>query len=123
MKSNALRKLVKGLLDTVAPAHYRQNKQKDIMYPHIVFSFDTVDLGDMSRDDYMLTVDIWNMSAPEETEDMADAITDMLHDANIPLEDILPTFYRINRKYVEDPNKDINHVVLSFQIQNYERRD
>lgn len=120
MRTNDLRKLIKRELDKVVTSYYR-SAPVDAMYPHAVFSFRTVYLGDFSRDDYSLDVDIWCRRNPAQAEDIADSICDAFNFLNAPQDTILPTFFREARINVEDEDKDLDRITLRFSIQNYER--
>lgn len=122
MKTNDLRKLIQGLLMTVCANTSYENARDDNMYPHIVWDMQKVDLNDLSRDDYILDVDIWDKGySAEAIENMADQIEAMFNVANLPQNTILPTFFRSGRVNVSDPDKNIKHGLLTFNIQNYER--
>lgn len=126
MKTNSLRKIVKARLKTVCERVYSRRASKDAMYPHVVYSFKTVNLSDAKRDDVILEIDIWHRrtnSGTEiaEIEDLADLIEGLFNCKNLPQEDILPTFYCEARTEIEDEDKDIEHRKIQIQIQNYER--
>lgn len=126
MKTNSIRKLVTSRLETVCGNVYFRVADKDAMYPHIVFSLRSIDLGDIHRDDLMLEIDIWHKRTAggteiAEIEDLTDLVEGLFHCENLPQEDILPTFFRVSRNLVEDDDKNIEHRVLQIQIQNYER--
>lgn len=122
MKSNDLRKLVQAQLKTVCDHVFYELATDNAMYPHCVFEFSTIDLGDLSRDDVMLTIDVWDKNASQvRIENLCDSIEKLFNCVNLPQESILPTFYRVNRMSVRDDVKSIRHRVLKFQIQNYER--
>lgn len=118
MRTNVLRKFVKSKLDTVSTSYYH-DAPDDAMYPHIVFSMESIDLDDYHRDDYNLEVDIWCKNNQATAEDMADSICALFNAENLPQNQILPTFYRENRRNLLDEDKDINHIQLQFTIQNY----
>lgn len=122
MKTNELRKLVQTRLKTVCSDVYYEIAKDDAMYPHCVFEFSTIDLGDLHRDDVMLTIDVWDKgSSLVQIENLCDSIEALFNNANYPQQTILPTFFRVNRMSVRDDVKSIKHRVLKFQIQNYER--
>ena len=92
------------------------------MYPHIVWDLERIDLGDLSRDDLILDVDIWDRNTDAKNIDnLADAVEGLFNAQNLPQQTILPTFFRIDRKSVPDEDKKIKHRVLTFQVQNYVR--
>lgn len=118
MKSNLLRAFIKQKLDTVAASYYHNAIDSD-MYPHIVFNFDSIDLGDISRDDYMLTVDVWTKNNQYLAESYADMVCDMFNFANLPQNENLPTFFKESRRNLDDEDKDLNHIQIRFVVQNY----
>lgn len=122
MRTNDLIELIKTKLSTVASDVYYEVADEDALYPHVVFSFQQINLGDLSRQDYELDVDVWDKGEETETvENLCDSIEHLLHGANIPQKNILPTFYLIDRRILFDEDKEIRHRVVRFQIQNYER--
>lgn len=122
MKTNDLKILLKNQLNTITNSVFFEQATDNAIYPHIVFSFRTIDLGDLSRQDYILEVDLWTKGTDTTTIDtMADQVEDLLQGKNLPQEHILPTFYLIDRMVVIDPDKDIKHRLIRFQIQNYVR--
>jgi hypothetical protein len=122
MRTNDLIELIKTKLSTVASNVYYEVADEDALYPHVVFSFQQLNLGDLSRQDYELDVDVWDKGEETETvENLCDSIEHLLHGANLPQKNILPTFYLIDRRILFDEDKEIRHRVVRFQIQNYER--
>ncbi len=122
MRTNDLIELIKTKLSTVASNVYYEVADEDALYPHVVFSFQQINLGDISRQDYELDVDVWDKGEETETvENLCDSIEHLLHGANLPQKNILPTFYLIDRRILFDEDKEIRHRVVRFQIQNYER--
>lgn len=121
-RTNALRKLIQGKLETITTNVSYEKANDDKLYPHIVFNFRTIDLGDISRQDYILEVDVWDKGTSSfRVEEMSDNIEDLLHTENLPQTGILPTFYKIDRKAIDDSDKTIKHRLIKFQIQNYVR--
>lgn len=122
MRTNDLKKLVQTKLKTVATNVYYEVADDKAVYPHLVFSFRRLDLNDLSRQDYILQVDVWDRSNKTQVvDDLADEVENLLQAQNLPQTDILPTFYLIDRKMVEDEDKMIRHRQIQFQVQNYER--
>lgn len=122
MRTNDLKKLVQTQLKTVATNVYYEVADDKAVYPHLVFSFRRLDLNDLSRQDYILQVDVWDRSNKTQVvDDLADGVENLLQAQNLPQTDILPTFYLIDRKMVEDEDKMIRHRQIQFQVQNYER--
>lgn len=121
-RTNDLRKLIKGRLNTVCRNVFFEHADDDKMYPHIVFSYDHIDTGDASRHDMILTIDIWDRSnSAAAIENLADAIENLFNTENLPQDTILPTFFLLDRKPVPDEDKKIRHRLIRVQVQNYER--
>ena len=119
-KTSALRAVVQQLLSACPGGTYHRRAPDDMPYPYKVFSLrSTVYTG--ARDDLDLCVDVWDLGAdPKRSEEIADAVERALDGVNAPQLGILPTFFRDSRIPVEDPNKDIQHIQLHFQVQLYE---
>ena len=121
-KTNDLKKLIQTKLKTIATNAYYEIADENAMYPHVVYSFRTINLGDISRQDYILDVDVWDKGRSTTTVDeLCDKIESLLHTENLPQTRILPTFYLIDRKSLLDEDKQIKHRLIRFQIQNYVR--
>ena len=118
-KTTSLRRIIKTNIDTIVKSYYRI-ADKDAIFPHAVFDFETIDLMDINRDDLILTIDIWGKGKDSSAvEDIADQIEELFNCANLPKWNVLPTFYRVSRKPIDDEDKTIIHRQLKFQIQNY----
>lgn len=118
-KTIALRTIIQDKINPIIDCYYR-TADSGSLYPHAVYNFETIDLADISRDDLILTIDIWDRG--DDTtfiEETADRIEEMFNAANLPNEEVLPTFYRISRKPIDDEDKTIQRRQLKFQIQNY----
>jgi len=121
-RTNELKKLLQTKLKTITNDVYYEQADDDALYPHIVFSFRTIDLGDLSRQDYILEIDLWDKGTSTTAIDkMADDVENLLQGQNLPQTGILPTFYLYDRKSILDSDKDIKHRLIRFQIQNYVR--
>ena len=121
-RTNDLKNLIETKLKTLTTNVYYEQARDNAMYPHIVFSFRNIDLGDLSRQDYILEVDVWDKgTSTSNVEELSDKVEDLFHCQNLPQNHILPTFYKIDRKSIHDPNKNIKHRQIRFQIQNYVR--
>lgn len=121
-RTNDLKILLKTKLNTLATNVFFEQATDNALYPHIVFSFRTIELGDLSRKDYILEVDVWDKGTNStNVDELADKVEDLLQAQNLPQTNILPTFYLMDRKSVLDPDKDIKHRLIRFQIQNYVR--
>lgn len=119
-KTNALREIIQANISSIIKSFYRVSDEKE-NYPYAVYDFETIDLGDIARDDLILIIDLWGKGTDtSEIEEIADQIEAMFNAANLPNEDVLPTFYRISRKPIDDPDKTLIRRQLKFQIQNYD---
>lgn len=123
MMTNELRKVIKTKLNPITPLIYYQLADKDAMYPHIIFSLDSIDMleNDRNRFDYSLIIDIYNELNVAEIEDITDEIVKSLNNLNLPKDYVLPTFYLESRRAIKDEDKKINHRQLEFVVQTYER--
>lgn len=122
MRTNDLKLLVQSKLKTVAANVYHEIANEKALYPHIVFNFRRLDLNDLSRQDYILEVDIWDRGdSSQRVDNLADSVENLLQAENLPQTNVLPTFYLIDRNNLPDENKEIKHRRIQFQIQNYER--
>lgn len=121
-KTNELRKLIQSKLKTKCSNVYYEQAIDSALYPHCVYNFASIDLGDLIRDDLVLEVDVWDKgNSCTAIENLCDQIEELFNNANLPQDKILPTFFRISRIPVKDEDKSIKHRLLKFQIQNYER--
>lgn len=118
-KTIALREIIHKKLNSVIKSYYRTADAKE-RYPHAVYDFENIDLGDINRDDLILVIDLWGKGKDTSPlEETADKIEAMFNAANLPGEEVLPTFYRISRKPIDDEDKTLIHRQLKFQVQNY----
>ena len=121
-RTNSLKKLIQEKLKTLTTNVFFEQATDNALYPHIVFSFRTIDLGDISRQDYILEVEVWDKGTSTfQADDLTDKVEDLFHTENLPQTGILPTFYKIDRKAIDDSDKTIMHRLIKFQIQNYVR--
>ena len=122
MRTNDLKHLVQAKLKTLTANVYYEIANEKKLYPHIVFEFRRIDLGDLWRQDYILEVDIWDkQDSSLRVDDLADQAENLLQAENLPQSNVLPTFYLIDRQNIPDEDKEIKHRRVQFQIQNYER--
>lgn len=127
-RTNKLRKLVKSILgeSKFKAKHgikeiYYELASDNKMYPHIVFSFDGINTGDLYRHDLSLIIDIYDKSdSAYLVEQIADDVEDMFNAENLPQDTILPTFYLEARRPVIDEDKKIKHRQIEVIVQNYE---
>jgi len=121
-RTNDLKKLVQTKLKTLTTNVYFEQAADNALYPHAVFTFREIDLGDLSRQDYVLEVDVWDKgTSTTAIDELSDKIEDLLQLQNLPQTLILPTFFKIDRKSILDQDKSIKHRLIRFQIQNYVR--
>lgn len=121
-RTNDLKILIQTKLKTLTTHVFFEQATDDALYPHVVFNFRTIDLGDLSREDYILEIDVWGKGTNSTAVDeLSDKIEDLLAAKNLPQTHILPTFYKIDRKSVMDSDKTLKHRLIRFQIQNYVR--
>lgn len=118
-KTNYLREIITSKIDTIAKTYYRYADEKAKL-PYAVYDFESIDLGDISRDDLILIIDLWGKGTDTfQIEEMADRIEEMFNAANLPNEHVLPTFFKVSRKPIDDEDKTLIRRQLKFQIQNY----
>lgn len=119
-KTNSLKEIIQSKIDPIVKSYHRFASTTNI-FPHAVYNFENVDLQDINRDDLILIVDVWDKgNDTSRAEDIADQIEKLFNAANLPGEDVLPTFFRIGRKPIDDEDKTMIHRQLKFQIQNYD---
>ena len=127
-RTNELRKLVMSLLGDAnfkeeygIKEIYHEIASDDKMYPHIVYSFDRINTGDLYRHDLSLTIDIYDKAnSAYLIEQIADDVEDMFNAENLPQDKILPTFYLESRIPIIDEDKKIKHRQIEVIVQNYE---
>ena len=119
-KTNDLRKLVQEKLKTVTDRVYYKKADEKALYPHIVHVIERVNLIAEHRDDVSLVVDVWTKSVTDANE-LADSVESIFNRENLPQDTILPTFFMENRVDIEDEDKSISHIQMTFTVQNYER--
>lgn len=118
-KTNLLRELIQTKIHSIVKVFYRSSDPNE-SYPYAVYDFENIDLEDINRDDLILVIDIWGKGDDTiPVEDIADQIEELFNAANLPSNDILPTFYRVSRKPIDDEDKTLIRRQLKFQVQNY----
>ena len=119
-KTADLRRLITSQLNTVTGATYHRQAPDNARYPYKTFELSRANLGDLTRDDIDLCVDIWDHGDDmKAVEAIADSIEDLFNAANLPQEHILPTFFRDSRYPVTEDDKTIQHIQMHFIVQNY----
>lgn len=122
--TNSLEKLIQRQLSALCERVQQGTVSDQVDFPYLSWELSGPDMGDLLRDDDTLDVSVWHRVGPEtqmEANDMADRVAEAFAFANLPQEDILPTFYRFNRQNLPDEDKNIRRILLQFQIQTYER--
>ncbi len=121
-KTNKLKKLVQSLLEQITDEVSFEIAREKELYPHVVFSFQSVNSPDLNRDDVYIDVDVWDKGTSTELiEDICDDIEKTFKNLNEPQDTILPTFYIEGRKSVADQDKTIKHRLLNIVAQTYEK--
>ena len=119
-KTEELRKVIAAALSGVCPRVNYEIATDTEQFPYLVYDLSSVNLDDIERDDVILTIDVWDKSAsPVTVEELSDRIESLLNAANMPTQTVLPTFFRISRATIQDPDKSLKRRQLKFQIQNY----
>ena len=120
IKTADLRALVTATLNQTPGKTYYGSAVRTAVNPYKVFSISRVNLGDLSRDDVDLCVDVYDRATdPKRVDEIADKIEELFNDANIPQPTILPTFFRESRYPVEEDEKDHQHIQLHFLVELY----
>lgn len=120
-KTADLRELITTKLNTVDGGTFHLRAPTDAAFPYKTYELARVDLGDLTRDDNVLEVDIWDHAIDAKAvEEIADDVEELFNDANLPQSTILPTFFRESRIRIDDPDKDIQHLRLTFLVELYE---
>lgn len=122
IKTEALKKAVVSLIGNIGGKTYYRQAPDNAQFPYKTFGFSSINLGDVNLDMVVMTVSLWDKSKAYATlEEIADNIENLLNVCNYPQETILPTFYKIDRQYINDPDDTIKRIDLKFNIMNYER--
>lgn len=120
-RTNDLKKLITTQLKTKYDNVFFGQGQQAKMFPSVVFNLRSVDLGDLSRKDYILEIDVWTKGeSTYAIDNMTDIICDLLQAENLPQTTILPVFYLIDSRAILDEDKEINHRLIRFQVQLYD---
>lgn len=120
-RTNDLKKLIQTQLKTKYDNVFFKQGQQSKMFPSVVYNLRSVDLGDLSRKDYILEIDVWTKGeSTYAIDNMTDIICDLLQAENLPQTTILPVFYLIDSRAILDEDKEINHRLIRFQVQLYD---
>ncbi|MDD6678324.1 MAG: DUF3168 domain-containing protein [Firmicutes bacterium] len=119
-KTADLRKLIVAQLNAVAGATYYRRAPSNTTYPYKTFFLSRVNLTSSSCYYYDLQIDIWdNATDPKRIEEIADELEDLLNASRLPQPAILPDFFMESRFQVDDPDKNIQHLQLTFLVELY----
>ena len=84
-RTNDLKKLIQTQLKTKYDNVFFGQGQQAKMFPSAVFNLRSVDLGDLSRKDYILEIDVWTKGeSTYAIDNMTDIICDLLQAENLP---------------------------------------
>ncbi len=127
-RTNDLRQLVKMMLDVsdfkgkhgIKEVYYKIASDST-MFPHLIFTVKSINLGYLDRKDYLITIDIYTKGSEKLANDIADDVERMFNNANMPCENILTTFFINGRRDVLDEDKKIQHIEIDIQAQLYEK--
>lgn len=125
-KTKALRKLISSELSSVQGGTYHKKAPADCAYPYKSYRLSSVSFPNADRDDLILEVDIWDRNAtddPKTAEDIADQIEEIFDGAILPQPPLYPAFFREGRNTLEDPDKSLQHIQLSFSVQLHEKEE
>lgn len=119
-KTAALRGLVAEMLrNKVASVHHR-TASNTASYPYATYEVN-YSFPDSNLIGAELIVDLWDrFDNWKRIEGIADEIENAFNCANIPVENIFPTFFRESRVPIEDPDKSLQHIQIRFYVHIYE---
>lgn len=123
MKTKQIRVLVKKIISESVSADniFYQTASDEVIGIYVVYSFENIDQTDCHKDITKLTIDIWGYKEKaSEVDDIADKIEARLNMANEPCDTIYPTFYRYERRPIEDNDKTVYRVQCKYMIHSYE---
>lgn len=115
MRTNEIRKYITSKLKTLGVNVYFHEASDSSTFPFIVYDLKSISLNGMSLYDF--EVNVWDKSLNRSTiEDLADNIEDLLdNDINIDSNGLL-VFDKVSRGNINDPNKDLNRVMIKFDM-------
>ncbi len=126
--TQSLKKLIKNKLLAQCDNVYYNRAQRNPSYPHVIFSFRPIDSNDLNRKDYTVRIDVWDKQEGYNTsadfsaiENLCDDIESMFNYLNEPFENILPTFYAVERRQIDDDNEALLHREITVQVQVYKK--
>lgn len=70
-----IRTILKGIIEECGYKSYYERANKNVLYPYVVFDFETTDISDNAKREIEVTIDIWDKSGDSLTvETIADEI-------------------------------------------------
>lgn len=120
MTNNLRKQIVSELKHFFSEVYYRRAPDS-ASYPYCVYDLSFV-YPDSALEKINLDVDLWDRSengSAEAVEDMADSIVNHFNLLNDAKDGNYPTFFLANRTPIDDPDKHIQRVRITFEIQNY----
>jgi len=123
-RTDNLRSLVRTKLKTITELEevYYEIADTEALFPHAVITFDSVDLGDINRHDYVVNVDVYDRGpSASQVEGICDKIENIFCNLNAPTDAVLPTFYLESRQSIADEDKAIRRRLVRLQAQNYDK--
>lgn len=122
MKTQQIRAKVVEILKTCLGSnkvYYRKASDNQISNtPYIVYNLEQSISLDSTRDDWKLDIDVWGkMSNTASVDNIVDTIEARLNMANEPLNGVYPTFYRYDRRVVDDNDASIYRVQTRILVE------
>jgi|GEM_PF-2193847 hypothetical protein len=123
-KTNDMKVIIKNLLDQTSGNTYYESRPVDDNTSDIyqnsfkVFEFESINSDDISRDDYILTINVWGRNV-KDVEQISDDIEDLLRHESYQSETCLPTFYTFERRPIPDEDKTIKRRQIKVLVNNY----
>ena len=113
-KTIELRKDIQNIFKSITENVYFRKANRNSLYPHIVYSIEDI------YNAKVLTIDIWDKyidtSRIEEIADNLEKIKNIV--VNSEFHSFI-LYYNNDRKWVDDEDKEIQRINLSFQINYY----
>lgn len=119
--TNKLRKQIVSELKHFCSEVYYRSASDSAQFPYCVYDLSVV-YSDSALERFSFDLDLWDRSengSAEAVEDMADSIVKHFNLLNDAKDGNYPTFFLANRNPIDDPDKHIQRVRITFEIQNY----
>lgn len=125
MKTQQIREVIVSKIKSIPDVdkiYYRRASDSVRSDLYVVYTFEQVMMDDSDLDEIKLVIDIWGrMANTAVVDDVADSVDDLLNMANEPCNDTYPTFYRYDRRIVDDNDKDVYRTQLRFMVRNIQK--